>query len=334
MGYIRPANGYGISDSWQGHRDRVPPSGEPGTDYAFPHGTTLVAPASGTIAEVKTSTSGASGRRLLISTDDGNTLDLIHLSEILVHTGQHVAQGDVIARSGASAWGNEWGVGAHTHVSLWLGGGPYSKGWAATVDFEAFVKGGNGGGAANAQWPARALYGEAWTLAIQRKLVSMGHKLAIDGKDGPETQSAVKFEQQMSAKHGFRINGRTIAVDGIAGPEFNAFLDWWLAKGQTPAATGQDFPTVTYDNISRIGDVIGLQKIAQRWGYSGYLDNAWGDGSKAGLKAYIDANYGGSIGRWLRERWDYSGNDQLGPVMIAALQRANAANKAELSAIR
>lgn len=332
MGFILPARGYGITSSWADHKNRRPPSGEPGTDYAYPYGTRLVAPEAGTIVEVKTTNSGAMGRRILLRTIQGHTIDLIHLSRIHVRLNQQVAQGEYIADSGASAWGSNWGVGAHTHVSLWLNGGPYSKGWAATVDFDLFVNtGGGGGSASGGQWPARTKYGAAWVTSVQKKLIKMGHDLGkggADGYDGPRTQAVVKYEQQMSAKHGFKVNGHNIAVDAIAGPEFNAFLDWWLAKSTPASAPG--YQDVNYDNIARIGDVQGLQKIAQLNGYTGHIDNAWGPGSKAGFKKFIDRNYGGSITRWLRERWGYVGNDQLGPVMIAALQRANARNKAEL----
>lgn len=92
-------------------------------------------------------------------------------------------------------------------------------------------------------YPATALYGDDWVELIQRDLIAMGHDLGAwgaDGLDGKRTQEIVRFEQGMATKHGFRVGGkkflgftlggRKLAVDGIAGEEFRAFLDWWFAK--------------------------------------------------------------------------------------------------------
>lgn len=130
--YMRPCEAP-ISDTWQGHLDRTPPSSEPGTDYACAYGTPLVAPDSGWITDTKSSTSGATGRYITLSLDDGRTVRMLHLSVLGAQHGDHVNRGQVIAYSGASANGSDWGVGAHVHVTLWPG--PI---WGApTIDFEA-----------------------------------------------------------------------------------------------------------------------------------------------------------------------------------------------------
>lgn len=87
----------------------------------------------------------------------------------------------------------------------------------------------------------------------------------------------------------------------------------------------------------------GLQKIANLYGAGTEIDQKFGPKSMAGFASFLRANYGytdsdnelgpnmwASIARWLRARWDYEGNDVPGPVMRAALQRAETANYNEL----
>ncbi|WP_157740197.1 M23 family metallopeptidase [Micromonospora auratinigra] len=136
--YQRPCGNVGISSSWQDHRNRTPPSAEPGTDYAVGTGTPVMAAANGTIRLVKTDTSAATGRVVGMAHDDGNYTRHLHLSAIAVSTGQRVSRGQTIAYSGASANGSDSGVGPHVHTSLWLNtAGPTN--YAATVDFETYV---------------------------------------------------------------------------------------------------------------------------------------------------------------------------------------------------
>ncbi|MDI1463404.1 M23 family metallopeptidase [Catellatospora sp. KI3] len=136
--YQRPCGNVRISSSWQDHRNRTPPSGEPGTDYAVGTGTAVMAATSGTIRYVKTDTSTATGRVVGMAHDDGNYSRHLHLSRIIVSTGQRVARGQTIAYSGASANGSDSGVGPHVHTSLWLNTGSPTN-FAATVDFENHV---------------------------------------------------------------------------------------------------------------------------------------------------------------------------------------------------
>ncbi|MEV0329380.1 M23 family metallopeptidase [Micromonospora echinospora] len=136
--YQRPCGNARISSSWQDHRSRTPPSGEPGTDYAVGTGTPVMAAANGTIRFVKTSTSTATGRVVGMAHDDGNYTRHLHLSRITVSTGQRVSRGQTIAYSGASANGSDYGVGPHVHTSLWLNTGSPTD-FRATVDFENYV---------------------------------------------------------------------------------------------------------------------------------------------------------------------------------------------------
>lgn len=136
--YQRPCGNVRISSSWQDHRNRTPPSREPGTDYAVGTGTPVMAAASGTIRFVKTDTSTATGRVVGMAHDDGHYTRHLHLSRIAVSTGQRVSRGQVIAYSGASANGSDAGVGPHVHTSLWLNTSSPTN-FGATVDFETYV---------------------------------------------------------------------------------------------------------------------------------------------------------------------------------------------------
>ncbi|WP_229406759.1 M23 family metallopeptidase [Micromonospora sp. NBRC 110038] len=137
-GYQRPCGNVRISSSWQDHRNRTPPSGEPGTDYAVGTGTPVMAAANGTIRSVKTDTSTATGRVVGMAHDDGNYTRHLHLSSIAVSTGQRVSRGQTIAYSGASANGSDYGVGPHVHTSLWLNTASPTN-FGATADFENYA---------------------------------------------------------------------------------------------------------------------------------------------------------------------------------------------------
>lgn len=135
--YLRPCGYARISDTWQGHRNRN--SGEPGTDYSVPRGMPVWAATSGIIVDRKDTTSTATGRYLALRADDGNYIRYLHLDASTVRVGTRVAQGTLIAYSGASGFDSETGYGAHVHVSLWIGGSPTQLGFKNTVDFENYV---------------------------------------------------------------------------------------------------------------------------------------------------------------------------------------------------
>ncbi|WP_157549979.1 M23 family metallopeptidase [Microbacterium sp. Leaf161] len=138
--YLRPCGDVRISSSWQGHKNRNPPSGEPGTDYAVVTGTQIRAAANGVIVDRKDSTTTATGRYLALRADDGNYIRYLHLQSSTVPLGARVARGQVIAYSGASGFGSDTGYGPHVHVSLWIGGTPLQLGFTNSVDFENYVE--------------------------------------------------------------------------------------------------------------------------------------------------------------------------------------------------
>ena len=89
------------------------------------------------------------------------------------------------------------------------------------VDPIAWVKANTGGTVSG--WPAATKYGYGFVRIVQDLLKNLGHKIGdTDGRDGPKTKEAVRFEQGMAEKNGY---GR-IAVDGIAGPDTLSYLLW------------------------------------------------------------------------------------------------------------
>lgn len=137
--YLRPCGNVPISDSWQGHKNRNPPSGEPGTDYSVGKGSPVLAATDGVIVDRKDTTSTATGRYLALRGSDGNYIRYLHLNSSAVSVGANVTRGQVIAYSGASGFDSDNGYGAHVHVSLWIGGVPSQLGYKNTVDFENYV---------------------------------------------------------------------------------------------------------------------------------------------------------------------------------------------------
>jgi murein DD-endopeptidase MepM/ murein hydrolase activator NlpD len=137
--YLRPCGNVPISDSWQGHKNRNPTSGEPGTDYSVGRGTAVVAATDGVIVDRKDTTSTATGRYLALQADDGNYIRYLHLDSSAVPVGTRVARGQVIAYSGASGFDSNTYYGAHVHVSLWIGGSPFQLGFKNSVDFENYI---------------------------------------------------------------------------------------------------------------------------------------------------------------------------------------------------
>jgi murein DD-endopeptidase MepM/ murein hydrolase activator NlpD len=140
MGYALPTDTDYVSASWQSHRNRNPPSTEPGTDYASGYGSPLFAPGDGTIVDLKSSTSSATDRYLAIDLDDGRRARSLHLAEIWVHNGWRVGRGQQIGLTGASGWGSEWGYGSHVHETLWNFHG-YQFCPDCTIDFAPYVGG-------------------------------------------------------------------------------------------------------------------------------------------------------------------------------------------------
>jgi len=315
-GYQRPTTSNYISDTFKGHQNRPKPSTEPGTDYGVAYGSKVFAAEDGIVLIVDHSNQGAEGRRLHIGFNDGQSSSDIHLSRIIVNSGQKVKRGDHVAYSGASAWGKDWGVGAHVHKTLFpthdLRFGTY-----ATLDFELQVGADNDGPAVT--------YDQV-TADRQNFLNAFrGEKLVVDGIQLPgrgDTTAAIKrYQAFLGTKD-----------DGVWGNEtqrlHQAYWDKLHAAPLNPA-----YHRATVADLAELQYVNGLQKIAHLYGYgkgkpqSSWMDNTWGGGSSAGLQAFLNQNHGGSLAAWLRAKWGYTdADDNWGPNMKAAAARAEAEN--------
>lgn len=314
-GYRRPSTVTYISSGWQDHKNRKPrPSIEPGVDYGTPYGTPLYAPAAGRVSLIKRDASGASGRRLSIAFDDGRMVSMIHLKDdFRVKVGDRVSAGQLVGFSGASANGLEWGIGAHVHVTLFPTHEHIYQ-TNHTLNFEAHIGGGTTGRGGYAD-------GSAELRRSQQKLIRMGHNLGPTGADakfGPRTRAATLHEQKSSVTN--RYPGGKLTPDGLPGPSTEAYLDWWLVGRH------QTVRRATVADLASLKNTRGLQKVAKLYGYTGPLDNIFGQGSRTGLQKFLDRNYAGSLPQWLRVKYGYVGNDAWGPVMAAAAARADTAN--------
>lgn len=126
-----------------------------------PIGTTVIAPAAGTIYGTGSTLGPATGRWIGIDFDNGMRWRSLH-HKSLIRFGGRVNAGEPIAISGASGYGHEdWShlagmPNAHTHVTLWpVGWQNYplygyhtvnGKSVPYTIDFMNFVSGTAGGG--------------------------------------------------------------------------------------------------------------------------------------------------------------------------------------------
>lgn len=123
----------GIRCDYDEHKNRKPASKEPGTDYATPMNTPLVAVGDGVIADVNSNNSAGTGRWLRLNLSNGQSVRYLHLNSIAKKVGTKVKQGEVIAYSG-----NSGGVGSHVHISLFNSpNDPFKN----AIDFEDYIGG-------------------------------------------------------------------------------------------------------------------------------------------------------------------------------------------------
>lgn len=105
-----------------------------GTDYACPSGTAVRATVSGRVSSVTFGASG--GLAIEMYGDDGRTWRFLHLSQNDVKANQRVAEGQLIARSGASGQV----TGPHLHVDVRKGGTNWYDSFANYYDPERLLK--------------------------------------------------------------------------------------------------------------------------------------------------------------------------------------------------
>ena len=100
-----------LSDTFQGHLDRDPPSSAPGIDIACPSGVEVRAPAAGVI---QSSSWQSRGGRALWVKFEGWRLYLCHLSRVRRVEGEHVRARDLLGFTGNTGAS----TGPHLHLSV------------------------------------------------------------------------------------------------------------------------------------------------------------------------------------------------------------------------
>lgn len=114
--WVIPVTGYRISGRF-GVRNGLWTGGHGGLDLAAPHGSTIVAMASGTVTF--TGNRGACGLMTTYRLDDGVTeIKYCHQSQIAVRPGERVAPGQVMGFLGSTGRS----TGPHLHIEVRVGG--------------------------------------------------------------------------------------------------------------------------------------------------------------------------------------------------------------------
>lgn len=209
--FIRPAGNVPVSSSWQAHKNRTPPSQEPGTDYACATGTAFVAPEAGIIRGLRTTPATAAGRYILIQFDTGDWGRGLHLRTVDVKVGQKVTRGQKLGTTGGSANNSETGVPPHIHWSWWPGRGNNAPAIASTptADFEAYLS--------KQAAPAPAKPSTSTVLKKGSKDARVGKLQAGLNRVFPSYKNAVKVGK-----------GKLLKVDN----DFGAATDAWVKEFQ------------------------------------------------------------------------------------------------------
>lgn len=177
--------------------------------------------------------------------------------------------------------------------------------------------------------PWHYIYDPDRDVALAQTLLNeLGRGLDVDGVRGPKTKAALKAV--VGSESWGAASRKKLLAAVRAGKPASVTKPKPAPKPVVkpkPAAKPTSYPKVTVKNIaSGLADPRGLQKIARLHGYTGKLDKIWGSGSQKGFKKFLKANGYKSPADWLRKRWGYVGDDRLGPVMKAAIKKANDAN--------
>lgn len=295
--------------------------GHSGVDFPQPGGTPVPASADGVV--VNRGWGSRSGYFVEVQYDNGPKVFSCHFPSLhaVPAIGTRVRRGTTVGVVGTT--GNSTGNHLHQEVD----------GYASTSGYWKFHTASDvvAGGRANGNLTSRG------TEEIQRRIGA-----DPDGIWGDDTDKKVRAFQ--------RANG--LEPDGLWGVLTDAKA--FPAKPVPPASSGSGgsgydgaaVAGVHGPNPFGIPFTGGLQKIARLYGYSGALDQHWGDGvtsgSMGGFVQFLRVQHGyvgnnelgpvmwAAIARWLRKSWGYVGNDVPGPDMRKALLRADTANWAEL----
>jgi murein DD-endopeptidase MepM/ murein hydrolase activator NlpD len=128
--FLWPSDTKSVSDTFQDHVNRNPPSSNPGTDIPCPYGSPIYATKSGVVTLVDSSNGSAAGRYVQVANTDGTRSQYLHESAPMVSRGMYILRKSLIGYSGGSGFGSDWGYGPHLHKSLQVGG--------RNVDFQLY----------------------------------------------------------------------------------------------------------------------------------------------------------------------------------------------------
>ena len=116
---VSPIHGkWHVSASFQNHKDRTPPSVNPGTDIAVPVGTGVYAAHDGVITVADHIDDSSGGKWIEVTGAKGIKTQYLHLSKVAVKKGQRVAKGSLIGKSGNTGAS----TGPHLHFVIKLNG--------------------------------------------------------------------------------------------------------------------------------------------------------------------------------------------------------------------
>lgn len=201
--FILPVGVWHVSPNgtWQGHRNRNPPSVNPGADYECPINTPVRAAHDGVVRYAQSTYAGSGGRLVYVRRMTGGVnyieTQYLHLERVLVEGGEPVKQGDIIGYSGASGFGRSRWYGPHLHVSLYING--------ANVDFQKHVDAGVSVPSGTTYTP---LLDPVEVRRLQEALNVYDYNLKVDGVFGVGTHDALVLYQREY----------DLVPDGIAGP--------------------------------------------------------------------------------------------------------------------
>ena len=200
-----------------------------------------------------------------------------------------------------------WGMGKlipgvnifpHNHWVATMCSGSTDVAWIAARANEIMGLGGpvpaEVGGAHGGYYPAAAMYGTAWVVSAQTKLIKLGYNLGewgADGKDGALTQAATISLQKRSGY---------LTVDGIFGPDTNTYADRVLNGAiNTPATPRPVAPAFPLPSGHYFGPRYPLSNTRSVSGYYSHRDDLrrWGEQMrKRGWPINPDGLYGDQHG--------------------------------------
>lgn len=254
MSIIWPCAATLVSDSFDAHRNRRPPSTNPGTDIGCGYGAEVWAVGAGVVTSITNDTNSAAGRYLTIALDSGEVDQKLHLSKILVSRGQRVAQRQTVALSGASGFGSEWGYGPHLHQTFRVNG--------SNVDFQKYVNASSSAasGAVSFTEPPKPQEGDQDMITITNTDGGATFSLAYQGvtyhRDGPTAILASRVNSTQDEIHELTNEETAEMFDTYSIPR------QYMDPNQFPHGGWGDQwsrELEIQDSLRRIGDHLGIR---------------------------------------------------------------------------